>query len=273
MKKRPPVWTKKDLADLQQLATRKGRFINWKRLLKRFPTRTQRGITKQLFKHRFIHAGSWTAQEDHILRSNWLKVPPRILRSKLPPRTGAAIYNHALRIGLKAGCPQGYVSVTSLSKSPKWGYGYKLTLAILKFSKVRIRKFGYTGRSKRSGTMHVEEMDAIRAADAWSKAQFKLKSGKENPCDAAERFGLAPSTIWRWLTLSGLVPPKTINNKRTFLADPNVYDQVVKLHHRQALSTIAEPGSPVQTRPRKHHPRNTPHPHLQASVERLTVQR
>ena len=138
------------------------------------------------------------------------------------------MYERARKLGLRAGTPQGMVSVKSLADDPKWGYDYYKTLRLLEAGRVRIRGFAHAGLKNRRGVLYVCRHDADLAAAAWEKARADRTKGKERPWDAAKRLHVRAATVWSWLTNAGLVPPKTSQTKRIFWALPEVYDRLAK---------------------------------------------
>lgn len=222
----PPPWTKDDLDDLRRLTRRvKGRGLNWKAIFKRFPNRSQHAVYKQMNVHGMCNPLTWSAEEDRVLRDRWGEVTMGTLRKALPGRTKNAIYERAQRLGLRAGVPQGLVSVKSLSEDPSWGYDYYKTLNLLKAHGVQVRGFSYAGNG-RGGVRCVDPHEAREAADAWEKRIADERVGKETPKEAAKRVGVREHTIRNWLTLEGLMPPVSASTKRKFFATPDVFDRI-----------------------------------------------
>lgn len=221
----PPPWTPEDREDLRNLcARRKNNRLDWKRIRKRFPTRSVYAICKQMYLHGMCKPVAWTAREDETLRLNWNDVSISSLKRYLPGRTKTGIYGRARKLGLRAGTPQGMVSLKSLSEDPAWGYDYYKTLKILASEGVTVRRFGYAG--KKNGTRYVERDEARRAAEEWERKIAEERVGKETPKEAASRLHVRRSTFREWLTREGLLPAKSAENKRRFWAVPEVYDRV-----------------------------------------------
>jgi hypothetical protein len=226
MKQHPP-WTPQDLEDLRELSEkRKGRCLDWKAIRERFPSRTTASIYKQLWVRGWCQTHSWTPQEDETLRQYWNDSSLKTLKSHLPGRTRNGIYERACKLGLKAGTPQGMVSVKSLSKDPAWGYDYYKTLKMLEAAGARVRMFSYAG--KREGVRYVEIDDAHRAAEEWERGIADQRLGKETPKEAARRLKVRETTLREWLIKEGLRPPKVPDRKMKFWATPDVYDRVVE---------------------------------------------
>lgn len=246
---KPPPWTEEDLLDLEHLSHRKdGKHLNWDAILTRFPNRSRASISKKLSLRGLAVDLTWTPAEDKILMDGWDESSARTLGKLLPGRSKIARYDRAMKLGLFAGPPQGMVSVKSLSEDPKWGYDYYTTLRILKAGMVVVKSRNPASTLKRRGVRYVDRDDAVEAAEAWEKRRAEV----ETVMQAADRIGMMPATMWRWLTLERLVPPKTKGSKggagRRFTALPEVFDRVNKKYRVRSLSG----GSVV---PRKPSPR------------------
>lgn len=219
-------WTETDLDDLRRLTRRpEGVCINWRNITKRFPNRTRHAIYKQMHLHGMCNPPLWCAEEDRILHDRWGDAAMSTLRKALPSRTRTAIYGRAQKLGLRAGVPQGLVSVKSLSQSPSWGYDYYKTLSLLEAHGVRVRCFSYAGVGR--GVKCVDPDEAREAANAWERAIADERLGTETPKEAARRAQVRESTLRGWLTTEGLMPPVTGGTKRRFFARPEVYDRIV----------------------------------------------
>jgi hypothetical protein len=224
MPKRLP-WTPEELEDLRRLCEkRKNHRLDWKKILKRFPDRSVHAINKRMHLHGMCKPRSWTPREDETLLLNWNDSALASLKKYLPGRTKDGIYGRARKLGLSAGTPQGMISLKSLSEDPAWGYDYYKTLRILQTAGIVVRRFGYTGN--KSGVRYVERDEARRAAVGWERKIAEERVGKETPKEAAARLHVRPSTFRDWLTLEGMLPPKSRKNKRLFWAVPEVFDRV-----------------------------------------------
>jgi hypothetical protein len=227
-KTRPAPWTEQDRKDLAALAAKRlaGNRLDWKTIKARFPNRSQASISKKLGLWKLTVNLQWTKEEDRILLEEWNEVSSRTLGLKLPGRTKMARYDRAQELGLCAGAPQGMVSVKSLSEDPKWGYDYYTTLKILKAGEVPVKSRNYASHLNRPGVRYVDPDEATEAAAAWEKSRASL----ETVLQASDRIGMASHTMWKWLTLEGLVPQKSNvpGQGRTFSALPEVYDRVNK---------------------------------------------
>ena len=246
---KPPPWTEEDLLDLEHLSHRKdGKHLDWTALCERFPNRTRNGISSKLSKLGLTVEALWTPEEDKILTDHWDESSSRTLGRLLPGRSKMARYDRARKLGLYAGAPQGLVSVKSLSEDPKWGYDYYTTLKILKAGMVVVKSRNPASTLKRRGVRYVEHDDAVEAAAAWEKRRAEV----ETVMQAADRIGMMPATLWRWLTLEGLVPPKKKGSKggagRRFTALPEVYDRVNKRYRVRRLPS--DPPTPKTPSPR-----------------------
>ena len=216
---KPAPWTDEDREDLWEITYRTDgqRELNWEKLRTRFPNRTKYSIYKQLCHGGMCLDRGWSPSEDAILRDNWGEVGIKTLSSKLPNRTRESIYFRGSRLGLRAGTPQGYVSIKSLSMDPKWGFNYATTVKMMERAGVRVRTFNYAG--KKRGVLCVETDESMRAAKMWS--------GSEKVIVAAKRLKVSPNTLSHWLTLEGLIPPMDSGRKRTYRGAPEVFDRVV----------------------------------------------
>jgi hypothetical protein len=223
----PRPWTPQEVEDLRRITrrTNKKRCLDWKAIAKRFPDRSRAAIYKQMHIHGMCNSLAWSAEEDRVLRDRWGEVTMVTLRKSLPGRTRNGIYERAQKLGLKAGVPQGLVSVKSLSEDPSWGYDYYKTLKILEAHGARVRAFSYAGKGV-GGVKCVDPHDAREAAEAWEKRIADERVGKETPKEAAKRLGVREETMRGWLTLEGLMPPVSGSTKRRFFAPPDVFDRV-----------------------------------------------
>jgi hypothetical protein len=229
------IWSDADLQDLRRLVEGRSRGINWGAVVKRFPTRTKASIYKQMSLHGMTRPVMWTSSEDETLRNSWNEVGNRVMAKRLPGRTLCGIYERARALGLRAGTPQGMVSVKSLANDPLWGYDYYKTLRILKAHEVPTHRFGYTNPGKRPrGTLYVDRSDAREAAEAWERAIADQRVGKETPKEAAKRIGVRAHTLSEWLTDAGLLPPRDSGVKRIFWAAPEVYDAIAERYKGRA---------------------------------------
>ena len=247
---KPPPWTEEDLLDLEMLSHRAdGKRLDWGALRKRFPNRTRGSITTKLTRMGLTVDLSWTPEEDKILTDGWNEVSSRTLGRLLPGRSAQGRYDRARKLGLCAGPPQGMVSIKALSKDPKWGYDYYTTLRILKAGGATVKSRNYSSaRTRSQGVRYVDQDDAVEAAEAWEKQRSQV----ETVMQAAERIGMMSHTLWRWLTLEGLVPPKDPKEKgvtggagRSFTALPEVYDRVNNKYRVRRLRT-----TPVTPKPK-----------------------
>lgn len=233
--KKLTVWTEKDVKDLRRLVVaRKGRCIDWEAIHARFPDRTKAAVYKKLYQHRMTLPMLWTRAEDDILRKSWNEVGNRSLVRRLKGRTFCAIYERARHLGLRAGTPQGMVSVKALSNDPRWGYDYYKTLKILRTHGVSLHRYSYASlKTSARGTLYVEEADAREAAEAWERAIAAQRVGKESPKEAARRLGVRSHIMAQWLTDEGLLGPRREGVKRRFWAEPKVYDEVVAKYRKR----------------------------------------
>lgn len=240
---RPPPWTDEDILALEALSQRSKRNrLNWRALLKRFPNRTRMSISVKLTRMGLTKSRRWTPQEDKILKAEWGEVCSRTLGKLLPGRTQQSRYDRAQKLGLSAGAPQGMVSIKSLSKNPKWGYNYYTTLRILKAAGVPVKSRNYgSAKVESRGVRYVDYHDAVEAAGTWERNRSKV----ETVSQAASRIGMASHTLWQWLTLEGLVPPKAGGSGggmgRRYEALPEVYDRVNKKYRKRRLHPTPEP--------------------------------
>ena len=222
---RPPLWTLRDLEDLRRFSlNRKSRHLDWKAIRKRFPNRSTASIYKKLWAQGWCRAQTWTPKEDEVLRLYWNDSSLRTLKDRLPGRTRNAIYERACRLGLRAGTPQGMVSVKSLAKDPSWGYDYYKTLKMLETAGVRVRNFSYSG--KKVGVRYVEVDEARRAAEEWERRIADERVGKETVKEAAIRLGIREESLRNWVRAEGLLPPTAPGRKYKFWALPEVYDRI-----------------------------------------------
>jgi hypothetical protein len=220
-------WTEQDLEDLQRLAEkRRNLHLDWAAIRKRFPNRSVHAIYKQLWANGWCQSRSWSTREDETLRQYWNDSSLSTLKKRLPGRTRPAIYERASKLGLRAGTPQGMVSVKSLSEEPSWGYDYYKTLKMMEAAGVRVRTFSYAG--KKQGVRYVEIDEVRRAAEEWERKIADQRVGKETVKEAALRMHVRETTLREWLTLEGLMPPKDRKTKRKFWAAPDLYDRVAE---------------------------------------------
>jgi len=228
----PTPWKPKDLDDLRRLTARRGknRELNWESIFKRFPNRTRSSIYKQIYSHGWCETDLWTPEEDRILLDGWNDRPMRKMLESLPNRTRDSIYKRARKLGLRAGPPQGMVSVKSLSTDPLWGYDYYKTLKILQFASVQTRRFNYAG--KRKGIKYVDPDGARAAAAVWEKHVASERVGKETTKEAARRIQVREDTLRAWVTREGLIRPSDPNTKRRFFAPPEVFDRIAAKYRR-----------------------------------------
>ena len=263
---KPPPWTEKDLIDLEALSQRtEGNRLDWDALCARFPLRTRNGIATKITRMGWSVDLSWTPEEDKILTDEWNEVSSRTLGKLLPGRSAQGRYDRARKLGLSAGPPQGMVSVKSLSQDPKWGYDYYTTLKILKSGDAPVKSRNYSMPHTRSrGVRYVDRDDAVLAAEAWERKRAQV----ETVMQAADRIGMMSHTLWRWLTLEGLVPPKDPRQKgttggagRKFVALPEVYDRVNKKYRVRRLR-----NSPVV-------PKSSPSPRLGKETPKMAAAR
>ena len=240
---RPTPWTPEDLADLQRLTAKRvrNRSFNWKAIFKRFPHRTKAAVYKQMRVNGWTDPALWTPEEDQVLLDGWNDQSMRLMRQALPNRTRQAIYERAHTLGLRAGPPQGMVSVKSLSDDPSWGYDYYKNLRILKFASVQVRRFSYAG--KRDGVRYVDIDDARDAAVAWERHIADERVGKETTKEAAKRIGVRENTLRAWVTLEGLLPPSDPSTKRRFFALPELFDRIAAKYQSPAERMPAERSS------------------------------
>lgn len=244
---KPPSWTKKDLKDLVSLSTRKdGVHLDWDALQARFPHRTIEGIHKKIYLLGLTKDRAWTSEEDKVLVEGWNELSSRTMDQKLPGRSKQSRYYRARVLGLYAGTPQGLVSVKSLALDPKWGYDYHATMKILKAGSVPIKSRNYASTLTRTrGVRYVDRDDAVDAAAAWEKHRMSV----ETVVQATDRIGMNPATMWRWLTLEGLIPPKQEGVKggagRRFSAHPEVYDRMNLKYRVRRL-----PSAPPKPKPK-----------------------
>jgi hypothetical protein len=232
-------WTEKDLDDLRDLVRDRGNNgeVDWEAVFDRFPHRTKASICKQMHLHGMTYSILWTPEEDDILRKSWNEVGNRVLAKRLAGRTLCGIYERAQKLGLRAGTPQGMVSVSSLANDPGWGYDYYKTIKILQAANIVTHRFSYTSGKKQSrGTLYVEEVDAREAAEEWERSIATQRVGKETPKEAAKRLGVRPNVLTGWLTEDGLMGPLRDGVKRRFWAEPKVYDAVVAKYRRPPRS-------------------------------------
>lgn len=232
--KKLPAWTERDIKDLRRLAGgRKGRDIDWKAVRARFPNRTKAAVYKKLYQHGMTLPMLWTRAEDDILRNSWNEVGNRSLVRRLKGRTFCAIYERARHLGLRAGTPQGMVSVKALSNDPRWGYDYYKTLKIMRTHGVFLHRYSYASlKTSARGTLYVEEADAREAAEAWERAIAAQRVGKESPKEAARRLGVRSHILAQWLTEEGLLGPRREGVKRRFWAEPAVYNAIVTKYRK-----------------------------------------
>lgn len=234
-------WSDADLQDLRHLVEGRSKGINWAAVTARFPTRTKASIYKQMSLHGMTRPLLWSPDEDDILRKSWNEVGNHAMSKRLPGRTLCGIYERARALGLRAGTPQGMVSVKSLANDPLWGYDYYKTLKILRTGNVSTHRFSYTNPSKRArGTLYVDESDAREAAEAWERAIADQRVGKETPKEAAKRLGVRARTLSEWMTDAGLLPPRGNGVKRIFWAAPDVYDALAARYPHRARFTGKE---------------------------------
>lgn len=218
-------WTKADLEDLKRIcAIRRGRLLDWKTLARRFPKRSQAAIYKQVYTLGLCRPQTWTAREDEVLLLNWNDSSISALKRYLPGRTRIAIYERAKRLNLRAGPPQGMVSVKALSEDAGWGYDYYKTLRMLSAAGITVRVFGYAG--KKRGVRYVEIDEARRAAREWERGIADQRVGKETTKEAAARLHIREETLRGWLRREGVVPDITPGRKLRFWALPEVFDAV-----------------------------------------------
>lgn len=257
---KPPPWTDEDVIDLEQLSRRRdGNRLDWDALTKRFPKRTRDSIATKLARMGLTVDLSWTPEEDKILTDEWNEVSSRTLAKLLPGRTAQGRYDRARKLGLCAGSPQGMVSIKALSEDPKWGYDYYTTLKILKAGGVPVKSRNYSSPNPRSrGVRYVDHDDAVMAAEAWEKQRAQV----ETVMQAAERIGMMSHTLWRWLTLEGLVPPKDPKDEgvtggagRSFTALPEVFDRVNQKYRVRRLHTTP---APPKSKPSQRQGKETP---------------
>jgi len=240
-----PPWTQMDILDLERLSHREdGKTLNWDALHARFPNRTRGSISTKMSRLGLAESPLWTPAEDKILLDGWNEVTARTLGRMLPGRSMQSRYDRARKLGLRAGAPQGMVSVKSLSQDPQWGYDYYTTLRILKFGEVVVKSRNYSMPHSRSrGVRYVDRDDAVEAAEAWEKQRSRV----ETVMQAAHRIGMMSRTLWQWLTLERLVPPKSKDSGsggRRFTALPEVYDRVNRKYRVRRLSTDPNPVQP-----------------------------
>ena len=268
-------WTTKDLDDLRELAAkRKNHRLDWGMISRRFPDRSRHSIFKKMTVHGMTDPQAWSVEEDRILRDGWNECRTTTLVSRLKGRTKGSIYERALRLGLRAGPPQGMVSVSSLALSPKWGYDYYKTLQILAFAKVSARALNYAGLKKTGGVLYVDHLRAIEAAASWEKHKSEKLSGKETPIEAARRLRCRSATMWEWLTKASLVSEKS-EKKREFFATPDVYDRVEATYRQRKRSPLkaSQSESKGQSQPQTPLPQRSRRSPLEVFVARRAVQR
>lgn len=241
---KPPTWSPADLRDLESLAfqrDKKGR-LPWATMTNRFPSRTKTAILDKMADMGWNESRRWTPEEDKILKSEWGEVTSRTLAKLLPGRSHQSRYDRARKLGLRAGAPQGMVSVRSLVDDPKWGYDYYTTLRILKTSGVPVKTRNYgSDRANSRGRRYVDPDDAREAAETWERQRAQT----ETVSQAAHRLRMANHTLWRWLTEDSLVPPCEDGVARSFRAAPDVFDRVnEKYRQRRPPSVEATPPAP-----------------------------
>lgn len=179
----------------------------------------------------------WSWKEDQILESWWGLLPSPNLCLLLPGRTKASIYAHAYELGyvaLRPPRPPTHVTLHSLSKDPRWGYGYRLTKHILEWAKKPLVEFGF---SKGRGRLCVSRADARAAEVLWART--------ESVVWASKRLGVPSITLWEWLEKDRKVKRRARTRSVQLL--PEVYNEVYE-RYRHTLPLPKKRGPKPRVR-------------------------
>lgn len=164
-----------------------------------------------------IRRRRWSANEIRILGAEWGEVSSRTLRSKLPKRTWAAIYNQARSMGLSMK-PQGYERVSDLAR--RAGYSRDQMVSILKMYEVKT-KFSYSEKKSGKGRLYAQPDDALEAASKYSKL--------DSIADVMRRYVTNHRTVYGIALRAGLIT-STNACVRKHRLDPDEIDKLMSLH-------------------------------------------
>lgn len=131
--------------------------------------------------------GRWSSTDDRRLWSLWGETPLEIIAS-LMGRTAIVVYEHARKIGLRCGAPQGFEYLSAAAR--RVGFTREQLRPILQWAGVRLRRtMSKPGSRLRSSMVMPCEVDA--AVAEWHRTET-IES-------ARRRLGIAHPTLRRWL--------------------------------------------------------------------------
>ena len=208
-------WTSAEDATLRAAYSKRG---GLRRAIKALPHRTEKAIVIRAGRiGAVVYQRAWTVQEEDILRREWTEVSARTLRDKLPGRTWYAIFDHARRLGIARGIPQGYVTVKAAAQ--RAGYAQQTLSDLLVRHNVRV---------KRRNTVRSERIDRPTCMVDWADVQRAIEADLrlETIAQAARTRGICSQMLALWLREAGAYT-KGVRGRHVRLA-PEVIDAVIR---------------------------------------------
>jgi hypothetical protein len=146
----------------------------------------------------------WTEAEDCTLRLNWGEKSIKEIALQLG-RSIYGVYDRAYDLDLPLGCPQGFEFFTAAAK--RTGFTKGEFSKLLRYSRVEVRPAMSRPSGSKTPRASIVEPDAVdEAVRVWMQT--------ETLAVAADRHGVAPKTLERWLMSSGLHLPKKPKHRR-----------------------------------------------------------
>jgi predicted DNA-binding protein (UPF0251 family) len=166
------------------------------------------------------HRHHWTEHEDAMLRIHWGTKPVANVASIIG-RTPIATYLRAGKLGIGAGCPQGFEYLYTAAE--RHGVDTKTMRRILRWAHVHIWPASVHPGPKSTGRRHVvEPSDVDEAVSRWRE--------HETPKQAADRTGYDQHTMRRILRTaiaSGEIPDTDPASGKHWLIHRDVVDALV----------------------------------------------
>jgi len=214
----PTTWTEADKETLKDiLQNRKTHTFDWGVIHRRLPGKSKDSVYGMI-GILGLRQSNWPEKHKVLLRSLWGHIPPQDIKKRFKGiYSWDRVLKQAKRMSLPRGVPRGMVSIHSLQKDPKWGFGYEQTMEIMRWSEVPVKNFAYEGKRPR---YCVDAFDAREAVENWNRAE-KLK-------DASTRLGVSVGTLGRWLVQDGHTP----GSKKHHRHYPEFYDSLYKKYAR-----------------------------------------
>jgi hypothetical protein len=149
-------------------------------------------------KRRYVRSYKlWTEEEENRLRWDWGTIPlSKIARSM--NRTERSVYDRAKQLGLKMGCPPGWVRISHAAE--KIGIDKKSLIRLLKEENVPIKKSWSFPIKNKKYSFLVVEFDL--AVEAWER-----RSSKYQLSVMAKICGVSRTQLKMLMIASGAKPP------------------------------------------------------------------